>query len=255
MNILDELQKIGWYPNRKVVTIESSKFKCAVSFIETYGGLRYSNNSTNTHYQFATDFNVINLGGIEFVTVGLVTNPISGTLGIAISEYEEVYVLDYEEYYEKIATIIEMFFEKIFSDNFSIPNHIDKRALEELHKSGWFTNRKIDISNMYNYITSNGLPFFKVAYDFFESFYNLSGITWGEDSMTWRILNEYDIVDKKYISRPNALSYLKEIYMPICTLDNGLINYYITVTGKIYNEMGSIVGNNVMEGINSILRL
>jgi hypothetical protein len=68
-------------------------------------------------------------------------------------------------------------------------------------------------------------------------------------------LDEYDIVDKKYISRPNALPYLKEIYIPICTLDNGLINYYITIDEKIYNEMGSIVGNNVMEGINSILRL
>jgi hypothetical protein len=83
-----------------------------------YGGLRYSNNNINTHYQFTKEFKILDLNGIEIVPVGLVTNPISGALGIAISEYEEVYVLDYEEYHEKIATSIKMFLEKFLAITF-----------------------------------------------------------------------------------------------------------------------------------------
>jgi hypothetical protein len=69
-----------------------------------YGGLRYSNNNTNTHYQFTKEFKILDL--------------ISSTLGIAISEYEEVYVLDYEEYHEKIATSIRTLLEKFLAITF-----------------------------------------------------------------------------------------------------------------------------------------
>jgi len=252
--IYEQLKKIGWYPNRKVSTIKPNCLKCAVNFIEEYGGLRYSNNNTSMHYQFIKQFNILYLNEIELVPIGFVTNSIFGTLGIAINKYEEIYVSDYKKYHKKIANSIEMFFEEIFSDNFFIQATIDERTFEVLTKSGWSPTRKIDISNMYNYIISNNVPFFESAYNFFQNFYNLSGKTWGEDAMDWRIFDEYDIIDKKYISKPNILHYVEENYIPICTLDNGLINYYITTTGKIYNEMGTLVGNNIMEGINSILR-
>jgi hypothetical protein len=83
-----------------------------------YGGLRYSNNNTNTHYQFTKEFKILDLNRIEIVPIGFVTNPISSTLGIAISEYEEVYVLDYEEYHEKIATSIRTLLEKFLAITF-----------------------------------------------------------------------------------------------------------------------------------------
>jgi hypothetical protein len=73
--------------------------------------------------------------------------------------------------------------------------------------------------------------------------------------MQWRILNEFDLIDRQHFFKPHILDNVIELqYLPMCTLDDGMITYYITENEKIYNEMGTLIGNNIIEGINSILR-
>lgn len=252
-NVYKKLEQIGWYQGRSIEVTYFNKIilEKPLNFIKEFGGLYYTSDN-KVYFDFVTQYKNILMGNMSVVPILHIFNAIFGKKIIVMNKFEEIYIYNDNL---KFANNTEDFFEKILKNDFNIKTKIDDRTFYVLKKSGWNINRKVDISDMYNYLKINNIELFRTAYVFFENFYNLSGTTWGDDSMEWRILNEYDLVDRKRFFKFNILdNIINTKYLPVCTLDEGMVTYYITENNHIYNEMGTLVGNNTIEGLNSILK-
>ncbi|MDE6833081.1 MAG: hypothetical protein K2J39_02350, partial [Ruminococcus sp.] len=92
---------------------------------------------------------------------------------------------------------------------------------------------------------------------FYSEYYNLQGKF---ENCEWKILNENDILEYygNYESYLNELSYYPYLQsaFPICMVEfiDDRFEYYITKDEKVVCEDGTLVGNNFLEGMNSILR-
>ena len=171
-----------------------------------------------------------------------------------MSENEDFYILDYNR---KIADSIEEFFYKMFSDSLDISLEISEEFFEEMKNAGWYPNRKVDISHFIDTLKANNYIISDSVIKFYSEYYNLHG---KNKDFEWKILNENDILEfyGNYESYLNELSYYPYLQsaFPICMVEliDDRFEYYITEDEKVVCEGGTLVGNNFLEGMNSILR-
>ena len=261
MNILDELKKIGWFPNRKIEFDKYNTIDVPLkirTFIENFGKLDYINK--HIIYIFFKKTNKIIVNNFEQYVIGSIYGHIMGNLKITITENEEFYILDYNR---KIANSIEDFFYKMFSNSLDISMKFSERFFDEMKNAGWYPNRKVDISNFINTLKDNNYVFFDAIIDFYSEYYNLQGKTLN-NNYNWKILDENDILEyyKKYEDYLKSLSYVNYTIQnipifPICIMEfeDDMTEYYITEDKRVFTHHSELVGNNFLEGLNSILRL
>ena len=268
------LQILNCGENRKIDATKYQKsldippkihiFKSAIKFIENFGGLEYKNGKTGIQYEFLEEFpcnhdkilKFIDLQNQSVAPIGYLMNEIWGVFTLVINEKEEIYILEYNT---RIAKNIHEFFSLIFSDINLIPFKIDDSTMIQLQNSGWYPNRKVDISQLVNSLKNNGFHLFEEADKFYKEFFGLSGIT--AAGIKWEILNE-DILDEYTpdILEDSDFRYRipSEAYLPVCIYYNYPPHtgdsFYITETGKFFCENGKLVGNNALEFFNSLFR-
>lgn len=258
MNISNELKKIGWFPGRKIEFDEYNNIDVPVKiriFIENFGGLEYFNQNYVCFGFFKNISKTIIDNSVSY-TVGDIHSGILGRVILCMSENETFYISNYNR---KIADSIEEFFYKMFSDSLDISLEISEKFFEEMKNAGWYPNRKVDISHFIDTLKANNYIISDSVIKFYSEYYNLQG---KKEDFKWKILNENDILEfyGNYESYLDVLSYTPYIQkispFPICIVElvDDRFEYYITEDEKVFDEYGTLVGNNFLEGMNSILR-
>ncbi len=238
---------------------------CCIKFIQQFGNLEYVDHSLHLTYEFLCDYSFLEpqifeenmkLNRSKFAPIGIAVNHLLGRLTLIMNEKGEIYILESNQ---KIANDTKSFFQLIFSEKMYIHPVINKNTIPHLKNSGWYPNRKCDISNFINVLTNSGYIVFKSAIDFFSEFYGLNGLT-PKEGKRWKILNEKDITDGY---TPDFLDdtdfcyyYRKELYLPICCYytHDMEVSYYIIENGKFVSEEGILSGNNSLEFFNTLFR-
>lgn len=269
MNISNELKKIGWYPDRKIeLSCWVSDIKIKLDeynninvplkirmFAENFGGLEYFNQN-HVYFDFFKNISKTIIDNSVSYTVGAIHSGILGRVILCMSENENFYILEYNR---KIADSIEEFFYRMFSDSLDISLKISEKFFEEMKNAGWYPGRKVDISHFINTLKENNYIIFDSVIKFYSEYYNLHG---KNKDFEWKILNENDILEfygnyESYLDELSYTPYIQKISaFPICMVEliDDRFEYYITEDEKVVCEDGTLVGNNFLEGMNSILR-
>lgn len=270
MDISNELKKIGWFPGRKIeLSCWVSDIKIKLDeynninvplkikmFSENLGDLYYINKE-HIWYSFLQNISKVIFNSSELYIVGVISSGILGRLRICMSENEDFYILDYNR---KIADSIEEFFYKMFSDSLDISLEISEEFFEEMKNAGWYPNRKVDISHFINILKENNYIISGSVINFYSEFYNLQE---KNENFEWKIFNENNILEyygdyKRYLKILSQNPYIQKLSLfPIGIVDlcYDLFEYYITEDEKVINQYGTLVGNNFLEGINSMVRI
>ena len=279
MNISNELRKIGWFPGRKSelswysdrkielgwysdVKIQFDEFNNTDiplkirMFIENFGGLEYFNQNHDA-FSFSKKTLKFIINNSEAYIVGWINSGILGTLRLYMTENENFYILEYNR---KIADNIEGFLYKMFSDSLDLSVKISENFFEEMRNSGWYPGRKVDISHFINILKENNYIISGSVINFYSQFYNLQE---KNENFEWKIFNENNILEyygdyKRYLKILSQNPYIQKLSLfPIGIVDlcYDLFEYYITEDEKVINQYGTLVGNNFLEGINSMVRI
>lgn len=255
MNISNELKKIGWFPDRKI-EFNNNHIKLPLKirmFVENFGGLEYFNQN-HVCFNFFKNISKTIVDNTVSYTVGAIHSGILGRVILCMSENETFYILEYNR---KIAHSIEEFFYRMFSDSLDISLKISEKFFEEMKNAGWYPGRKVDISHFINTLKENNYIISDSVIKFYSEYYNLQ-----EKDGEWKILNENDILEfygnyESYLDELSYTPYIQKISaFPICMVEliDDRFEYYITEDEKVVCEDGTLVGNNFLEGMNSILR-
>lgn len=278
MNISNELKKIGWFPGRKSelgwfldkkielgwfsdVKIEFDEYNNTNiplkirMFIENFGGLEYFNQNHDA-FSFSKKTLKFITNNSDAYIVGWIDSGILGTLKIYMTKNESFYILEYNR---KIADNIEEFLYKMFSNSLDLSVKIPEKFFEEMKNAGWYPGRKVDISHFINTLRENNYIISDSVIKFYSEYYNLQGKF---EDCEWKILNENDILEyygnyERYLRMVSNSKYISKLSpFPICILEfyDDRSEYYITEDEKVVDEYGTLVGNNFLEGMNSILR-
>lgn len=268
MNISNELKKIGWFPGRKIELGWFSDIKIELDeynninvplkirmFVENFGDLKYINQN-HVMFSFSRYTGKVIINNSVSYIVGFIKSGILGTLRLCMSENETFYILDYNR---KVADSIEDFFYRMFSDSLDISLKISEKFFEEMKNAGWYPGRKVDISHFINTLKENNYIISDSVIKFYSEYYNLHG---KNKDFEWKILNENDILEfygnyESYLDELSYTPYIQKISaFPICMVEliDDRFEYYITEDEKVVCEDGTLVGNNFLEGMNSILR-
>lgn len=268
MNISNELKKIGWFPDRKIelgwfsdIKIELDEYNNIVvplkirMFIENFGELKYINQN-HIRFSFSKHTGKIIINNSELYIIGHIKSGILGTLRLCMSKNESFYVLEYNR---KIADSIEDFFYRMFSDSLDISLKISEKFFEEMKNAGWYPNRKVDISHFINTLKANNYIISDSVIKFYSEYYNLQG---KNEDFEWKIFDENDILEyygnyKRYLGVLSYNPYIQKLSpFPVGIVDlfDDCFEYYITEDEKVFDQYGTLVGNNFLEGMNSILR-
>ncbi|MDE6500916.1 MAG: SUKH-3 domain-containing protein [Ruminococcus sp.] len=269
MNISNELKKIGWYPGRKIeLSCWVSDIKIKLDeynninvplkirmFAENLGDLYYINED-DIWYSFLQNISKVIINASELYIIGVIHSGILGRLRLCMSKNENFYILEYNR---KIADSIEEFFYRMFSDSLDISLEISEKFFETIKNAGWYPNRKVDISHFINTLRENNYIISDSVIKFYSEYYNLQG---KNEDFEWKIFDENDILEyygnyERYLRMISNSRYISKLSpFPICILESydDRLEYYITEDEKVVDEYGTLVGNNFLEGMNSILR-
>jgi len=256
MNILNELKKIGWFPGRKIEFDKYNNIDVPVKiriFIENFSDLNYVNHNHDM-FSFREKTCKVIINKLETYTVGFIHSGILGILGICMSKNETFYISNYNR---KIADNIEEFFYRMFSDSLDLSLEFSEEFFEKMRNAGWYPGRKVDISHFIDTLKENNYIISDSVIKFYREYYNLQ-----EKDFEWKILNENDILEyygnyERYLRMISNNVYISKLSpFPICILESydDRLEYYITEDEKVVDEYGNLVGNNFLEGMNSILR-
>ena len=251
--ILDELFKIGWEFNKNII-VNTSKIDLANTFIRQFGGLKYYNNYTDTHYNFSNSPYDTKINNIQVSRIATLNNGILNMLKFGIDANENIYIINYKE---KFASSINEFFEKIFSHSSHINLKINPKTYDILKDAGWYYNRFVDISDFINKISDNNIRVFPSARTFYQEFYGLHGYTYNfyeDNSLPWKVFDENEILNPHSCASIYKLNKSHELCFPICHIDHYSMKFYISENGFIYDNREKLIGKNSIEGLNSIFQ-
>lgn len=252
--ILNELIKIGWQFNKKNIIVSTSKIDLANTFIRQFGGLKYYNNYTDTHYNFSISSYDTKINDIPVSRIATLNNGILGILKFGIDTNGNIYIINYKE---KFASSINEFFEKIFSHNSYINLRINDKTYEILKNAGWYYNRFVDISGFVKKMSDNNIKVFPSAKKFYQEFYGLHGYTYNfceDNSLPWKVFDENEILNFHLCTPIYKLYKSNELCFPICHVDHYSIKFYISENGFIYDNREKLIGKNSIEGLNNIFQ-
>lgn len=224
-------------------------------FAENLGDLYYINED-DIWCSFLQNISKVIINASELYIIGVIRSGILGRLRLCMSKNENFYILEYNR---KIADSIEEFFYRMFSDSLDISLKISEKFFEEMKNAGWYPGRKVDISHFINTLKENNYIISDSVIKFYSEYYNLHG---KNKDFEWKILNENDILEfygnyESYLDELSYTPYIQKISaFPICMVEliDDRFEYYITEDEKVVCEDGTLVGNNFLEGMNSILR-